>query len=148
MNPYWPLCEHILAITCAPISALPYSFSVINDVILISRCRDIKVRKRAKIRNRYNQVSYLTQDATGKVTNSQLDITNESQEVSPFPADDHKASINRRIRKNNFAQDRNNMNDPQKKYRLRKVNKNILLEGLNRFHNANLFLSSDEDQDT
>ena len=37
----------------------------------------------------------------GKVTNSQLDITNESQEVSPFPADDHKASINRRARKPN-----------------------------------------------
>ena len=33
--------------------------------------------------------------------NSQLDITNESQEVSPFPAGDHKASINRRARKHN-----------------------------------------------
>ena len=31
-----------------------------------------------------------------KVTKSQLDITNESQEVSPFPAGDHKASQNRR----------------------------------------------------
>ena len=28
-------------------------------------------------------------------TNSQLDTTNESQEVSPFPAGDHKAHINR-----------------------------------------------------
>ena len=28
------------------------------------------------------------------------------------------------------------------------VNKNILLEGLNRFHGANLTLSSDVDQDT
>ena len=27
---------------------------------------------------------------------SQLDITNESKEVSPFPAGDHKALINRR----------------------------------------------------
>ena len=27
----------------------------------------------------------------GKVTNTQLDITYESQEVSPFPAGDHKA---------------------------------------------------------
>ena len=34
----------------------------------------------------------------GKVTTSQLDITNESQEVSPFPAGDHKTSINRRAR--------------------------------------------------
>ena len=30
-----------------------------------------------------------------EVTNSQLDTTNESQEVSPFPAGDHKAHINR-----------------------------------------------------
>ena len=41
----------------------------------------------------------MTQDINGKVTTSQLDITNESQEVSPFPACDHKASINRRARK-------------------------------------------------
>ena len=37
---------------------------------------------------------------------------------------------------------KNNMNDPQKKYRLRTVSKNILLEGLN------LTLRSDVDQDT
>ena len=55
-----------------------------------------KVSKDAKIRNRYNQVPHLTQDTNGKVTNSQLDTTNESQEVSPFPAGDHKAHINRR----------------------------------------------------
>ena len=55
-----------------------------------------KVRKRAKIRNRYNQAPHLTQDTHGKVTNSRLDITNESQEVSPCPAGDHKVSINRR----------------------------------------------------
>ena len=48
----------------------------------------MKVRKRAKIGNRYNQVPHLTQDTNGKVTNSQLDITNESQEVSPFSAGD------------------------------------------------------------
>ena len=51
--------------------------------------------KGAKIRNQYNQVPHLTQDTNGKVTNSQLDTTNESQEVSPFPAGDHKAHINR-----------------------------------------------------
>ena len=53
------------------------------------------VSKRAKIRNRYNQVPHLTQDTNGKVTNSQLYTTNKSQEVSPFPAGDHKAQINR-----------------------------------------------------
>ena len=40
------------------------------------------------------------------------------------------------------------MNDPQKKYRLGTVSKNILMEGLNRFNGANLTLSSDVDQDT
>ena len=59
----------------------------------------LKVRKRAKIRNLYNQAPHLTQDTNGKVTTSQLDITNESQEVSPSPAVDHKASINRLTRK-------------------------------------------------
>ena len=58
-----------------------------------------KVSKGAKIRNRYNQVPHLTQDTNGKVTNSQLDTTNESQEVSPFPAGDHKAHINRRAQR-------------------------------------------------
>ena len=53
----------------------------------------------AKIRNRYNQVPHLTQDTNGKVTNSQLDTTNESQEDSPFPPGDHKAHINRRIQR-------------------------------------------------
>ena len=61
--------------------------------------RHLKVSKGAKIRNRYNQVPHLTQDTNGKVTNSQLDTTNESQEVSPFPAGDHKAHINRRAQR-------------------------------------------------
>ena len=60
-----------------------------------------KVRERVKIRNRYNQAPHLTQNTNGKVTTSHLDITNERQEVSPFPAGDHKASINRRARKHN-----------------------------------------------
>ena len=55
--------------------------------------------KGAKSRNRYNQVSQLTQDTNGKVTNSQLYTTNESQEVSPFPAGDHKTQINRRAQR-------------------------------------------------
>ena len=57
--------------------------------------------KRTNTRNRYNQAPHLTQDTNGKVTTSQLDITNESQEVSPFPACDPKASIRRRARKHN-----------------------------------------------
>ena len=56
----------------------------------------VKVSKGANIRNRYNQIPHLAQDTNGKVRNSQLDTTNESQEVSPFPAGDHKAHIKRR----------------------------------------------------
>ena len=100
-----------------------------------SRCIYFKVSKGATIRNRYNQVPHLIQETNGKVTTSQLDITNESLEVSPFPARDHKASINRRTRKQN-KQNRNNRNNPQKKHRLGTVSKNILIEGLNRFHGA------------
>ena len=55
--------------------------------------------KGAKIRNGYNQVPHLTKDTNGKVTNSQLDTTNENQEVSPFPVGDHKAQINRRAQR-------------------------------------------------
>ena len=58
-----------------------------------------EVSKGAKIRNRYNQVPHLTQDTKGKVTNSQLDTSNESQEGSPFPSGDHKAHINRRAQR-------------------------------------------------
>ena len=61
----------------------------------------IRVSKVAKIRNRYNQVPHLTQDTNEKVTNSQLDITNENQLVSPFPSGAHNASIHRRARKHN-----------------------------------------------
>ena len=76
----------------------------------------IKVSKDAWIRNRYNQVPHLTQDTNGKVTNSQLDTTNESQEVSPFPAGDHKAHINRRSQ-------RHSKHKTQKKYRIGTVSK-------------------------
>ena len=60
---------------------------------------DTKVSKGAKIRNRYNQVPHLIQATNGKVTSSQLDTTNESQEASPFSAGEHKAHINRRAQR-------------------------------------------------
>ena len=46
--------------------------------------------------NRYNQVPHLTQDTNGKV-----DTSNECQEVSHFPAGDHKAQINRCAQRHN-----------------------------------------------
>ena len=83
----------------------------------------LKVSKGAKIRNRYNQVPHLTQDTNGKVTNSQLDTTNESHEVSPFPAGDHKAQLNRRDKDIANTRQNQNIKDPQKKYRLGTVSK-------------------------
>ena len=72
--------------------ASPFVFLVREGLFL----QKTNVRKRAKIRNRYNQAPHLTQENNGKVTTSQLYIANENQEVSSFPADDTKASTNRR----------------------------------------------------
>ena len=98
---------------------LVYSLLVMDNSGLL--CKE--VRKGEKIRNRYNPVPHLTQDTNGKVTNSQLDTTNESQEVSPFPAGDHKAHINRRSQRHSKHKTEKNIKDPQKKYRLGTVSK-------------------------
>ena len=107
-----------------------------------------KASTSANIRNRYNQVPHLTQDTNGKVTNSQVDTTNESQEVSTFPAGDHKAQISRGTQRYNKHKTKKNINDPQMKYHLATASKNILPEGLNQFHGASLTLNSDVEQDT
>ena len=106
----------------------------------------LNVRNGAKIRNRYNQVPYLTQDITWERKKNTINITNKSQEVSPFPEGDSKAAMNRRESMTNTRHE--NTNDPQKKYRFGTVSKNILLKGLNHFHGANLTLDSYVDQDT
>ena len=88
-----------------------------------------KVRKRANIRNRYNQAPHLTQDTNGKVTTSYNKTSQtRSQEASTFPAGDLKASINRRARKHNKHKTdiQRNINYPQKK-RLGTVSKNSIL---------------------
>ena len=55
-----------------------------------------KVRKNAKIRNRYNQVPHLAQDITWESDkNTRKYHIQESQEVSHFPTGDHKAAMNR-----------------------------------------------------
>ena len=48
-------------------------------------------KEEGKDQESINQAPHLTQDTNGTVTTSQLYITNESQEVSPFPIVDHKA---------------------------------------------------------
>ena len=58
----------------------------------------VKVRQAAKIRNRCNQVPHLTQDTTcesDKNTRKNHIHIQESQDVSPFNAGDHKTARNR-----------------------------------------------------
>ena len=91
-----------------------FSTTMHNKIFTQAEIRAI-VSKGAKIRNRYNQVPHLTQDTNGKVTNSHLDTTNESQEVSPFPASDHKAHINRHVhRHSKHKTEKTHIKDPQR----------------------------------
>ena len=135
----------VLELDCStierPLCALKSTFPFLNDnwemdkvryhVRMINREKSRRkkhdmniVSKGAKIRNRYNQVPHLTQDTNRKVTNSQLYTTNESQEVSPLPAGDHKAQINRCAQRHNEHKTRKKpIKDPQKKYRLGTVSK-------------------------
>ena len=96
----------------------------------------LKVSKGAKIRSRYNQVPHPTQDTNGIVTNSQLDTTNESQEVSPFPAGDHKAHINRRAQRHSKHKTEQKHKRSTKEVPPWNGQCNILLEGLNRFNST------------
>ena len=57
-----------------------------------------KLSKKAKIRNRHNQVPHLSQDTTPeRDKNTRKHHIQESQEVIPFPAGDHKAAMNRQL---------------------------------------------------
>ena len=75
------VCKFVIRITTACVK-----------LILMELC---KVRKAAKVRNQYSQVPHLIQDTTQEVTKTQLNMTNKSQEVSPFQAGDHKTVMNR-----------------------------------------------------
>ena len=111
-------------------------------------CINSKVSRGAKIRNRYNQVPHLTQDTNGKVTKSHLDTTNESQEVNPFPADDHKAHINRGIQMHSKHKTENTLKIHKRSTALERSVK-YFTGGLKPvLRCTNLTLSSDMDKDT
>ena len=90
---YFQLCFLLLRLYCVR-KNIEYIQSVCCSISLL-------FIKGAKIRNRYNQLPHLTQNTNGNVTNSQLDTTYKSQEVSPFPAGHHMAQINRRAQRHN-----------------------------------------------
>ena len=74
----------------------------------------------------------------GKGIKTQINITNNGQEVSLSPAGDQKPSINRY--QSMTTPDINTTNVPKKRYRLGTVSKTILLEGPYQFHSANITL--------
>ena len=57
---------------------------------------EVRNLKPARTRHQYNQVPHLSKDAEWEGNKIRINITNNSQEVSPFPAGDHKAAIDRR----------------------------------------------------
>ena len=62
-----------------------------------------KIRKKAKIRNQYNQTPRLTQDTICVCDKYTIKHhIQESQDVSPFPAGDHKAAMNRQENRTNM----------------------------------------------
>ena len=70
------------------------------------------------------------------------------REVSPFPAGDHKAQLNRHTQRHNKHKTEKKHKRSTKEVLPWNGQKNILLEGLNRFHGANFTLISYVDQDT
>ena len=70
----------------------------------------IKVRKKAKIRNRYNQVPQLNQDIEWESDKNKKTSHLGKQETIPFPSGDHKTA---RHRLDNMSKTNPN---PQKKY--------------------------------
>ena len=59
----------------------------------------IKVRKRKKIRNRYNQAPHLIQDTNGKVTTSQLSIFTNDFMVGKMEVRKCKVEKEKKVRK-------------------------------------------------
>ena len=114
--------------------------------LAVLRCQEeneSKVRKTARIRNRYTQVPHLSKDTKWEGNKITINIANKRQEVSPFPSSDHKAAKNR-LESIRNTRHRKPTNDPQKKQRLGTVSKNISLAGLNQFRGTNLALNSDQ----
>ena len=71
----------ILATTCMQ----GLFINCLEVICSICTAENNKERKRTKIRNRYNQAPHLTQGTNGKVTTTQLYITNEPR-CQPFPS--------------------------------------------------------------
>ena len=74
----------------------------------------VKVRKTATIRKTIQSSTATDPGYHIRKQQNTINITNKSQEVSPFPAGDHKAAMNRRQSMKNTRHNLNT-NDPHKK---------------------------------
>ena len=101
----------------------------------------IKVRKAAKVRNRYNQVPRLAQDTTWESDKNTIKHHKQEPRGQPFPSRLPQGS-NKQTRKHNKHKTSITQMIHKKKYHLGTVerSKSILLEGLNRLHGPNLTL--------
>ena len=73
---------------------IPYTTE--HKIQLLIKTKALTVRKTARRRNQYNRVPHLSQDTKWESNKITINITNESQEISPFPSGDHKTAMNRR----------------------------------------------------
>ena len=118
----------------------PYglSDSNVSEKNMFDRYYCMKVRKKAKIRNSYNQIPHVTQDTIWESDkNTRKHHMQENQEVSPFPACYHKAARN--------GQDSMTWNtkynkDPQKKHCLGTVKSFCCLKALEETFQKGQFL--------
>ena len=85
-----------LVIKVRKVKKIRIRYKQVTHLIKDTTLESDKVRKEAKIRKQYNQVPHLTHDTSWESNENTINITNKSQEVSPFPAGDHKAAMNRR----------------------------------------------------
>ena len=77
---------------CSSFIDFDWSVSKMGELILTSGPpTDIEVMREGKIRNRYNQVPYLTRNTIWESDkNKRKHNTQESQEISPIPSGDYK----------------------------------------------------------
>ena len=111
---------------------------IVRLVGITSYKTDLSKKKTAKIRNQYNQVSHLTQDTTWE--SDKIAIRHHKHDKQEPRGQPFRNRWPQGSNEQTWKHDKHKTNDPQKKYRLGTVCKNILLEGLNKFHGANLAL--------
>ena len=106
---------------CVSIYLFRQGWDIPKQISVSICCKNVYTRKKPNIRNQYNQVPHLTQDTTWESDkNARKHHIQESQEVSSFPACNHKAEINGQ----DIMTDTKhilyiyNKKDPQKKHRL------------------------------